>query len=85
VWHRRSRPKFQAVQPAEWVDALVACRNPAVTLIERNLAPGRVCRALGAARNSLREPREILPALQELRGSLAGSLAHVDHVTGLHG
>ena len=58
------------VQPADWIDTLVACRDPALALIQRAESPGRVRRAVGAARQSLREPREILPALQQLRGSL---------------
>jgi uncharacterized membrane protein YccC len=63
---------FRNPQPADWVDALVACRDSAITLIERGEAPGHVRRAVGAARKSMREPGEILPALQDLRRSLAG-------------
>ncbi|PRC92499.1 FUSC family protein [Solimicrobium silvestre] len=59
--------------PADWVDALLACKNPAVTLIECNATPGSARRAVGAARKSLREPKDILLSLQELRSSLIDS------------
>jgi hypothetical protein len=62
--------RFQPTQPAEWVEALVACRDPAIALIEQKKAPGTVRRAVGAARRSLRTPSEILPALEGLRLSL---------------
>ncbi len=62
---------FQAIQPADWVDTLVACTDPAIALIARGEAPGTVRRAIGAARKSMREPGEILGALQALRRSLA--------------
>ncbi|HEV2680235.1 MAG TPA: FUSC family protein [Rhodanobacter sp.] len=64
-----TRP-YRALQPADWVDALVACRAPAIALIERGETPGAVRRAIGAARKSMREPVELLPALQDLRRSL---------------
>ncbi|OOG49103.1 FUSC family protein [Rhodanobacter sp. C01] len=63
---------FRHPQPADWVDTLVACRDSAIALIEKGEAPGPVRRALGAARKSMREPDEILPALQDLRRSLTG-------------
>jgi Fusaric acid resistance protein-like len=63
--------RFRAMQPADWVDALIACRDPAIALIEKSEQSGSVRRAVGTARKSMREPREILPALQGLRGSLA--------------
>jgi uncharacterized membrane protein YccC len=62
--------RFRAMQPADWVDALLACRDPAIILIEKNETPGSVRRAVGAARKSMREPMEILPALKQLHGSL---------------
>ena len=64
--------RFRAPQPADWVDALVGCRDPAIALIVRRETPSSVRRAVGAARKSLREPEQILPALQELRRSLTG-------------
>jgi Fusaric acid resistance protein-like len=63
---------FRDVQPADWVDVLIACRDPAIALIEKSETPGTVRRAIGAARKSMREPQQILPALQQLRGSLTG-------------
>jgi uncharacterized membrane protein YccC len=68
---RRVTRYFQAVQPADWVDALVACTDLAITLIEKGQTPGSVRQAIGAARKSIREPGEILGALQVLRRSLA--------------
>jgi uncharacterized membrane protein YccC len=63
--------RFRTMQPADWVDALVGCRDPALALVGRRESPVLVRRAVGAARKSLREPEHILPALQELRRSLA--------------
>lgn len=60
----------RAPQPADWADALLACRDAAVALIERGEAPADVRRALGAARKALREPAALLPALQALQQSL---------------
>ena len=58
-------------QPADWADELAACREPAVALIESGMAaPGRVRKALGAARKAMREPQAIGPALKELRSAL---------------
>jgi hypothetical protein len=62
--------RLRAVQPADWVDALMACKEPAIELIEKSETPGSVRKAVGMARKSMREPGEILPALRELRGSL---------------
>jgi hypothetical protein len=55
------------------MDALAACIDPAVTLIKKGETPGPVRQAIGAARKSMREPGEILAALQALRRSLAES------------
>jgi fusaric acid resistance family protein len=63
--------RFRAVQPADWVDALMACRAPAIALIEKGEAPPAMRRTIGTTRKSMREPAEILPALQELRRSLS--------------
>jgi hypothetical protein len=62
--------RFRAVQPADWIDALLACRTPALELIERGEKPPSVRRVLGAARKAMREPAQILPALMLLRDSL---------------
>ena len=62
---------FRTIQPADWVDTLVACTDPAITLIEKGETSGSVRQAIGAARKSIRQPDEILRALQVLRRSLA--------------
>jgi uncharacterized membrane protein YccC len=62
---------FRAIQPADWVDTLVACTDPAITRIEKGETSGSVRQAIGAARKSIRQPGEILAALQALRRSLA--------------
>ena len=69
---RRYARGVRAVQPADWVDALLACRAPVIELIARGETPGRLRQAIGAARKSLREPDTLLPALQQLRQTLAG-------------
>jgi hypothetical protein len=61
---------FSADQPADWVDMLLACKASAVALIDKGETPGVVRRAVGVARQSMRKPEEILPALQALRRSL---------------
>jgi uncharacterized membrane protein YccC len=61
-----------AIHPADWIDALVASQGPAVGLIDLGETPGTVRKAVGAARKSMREPAEILPALQELQRVLTG-------------
>lgn len=62
--------RFRAVHPADWVDALIDCRQPALSLIENGESPGEVRKAIGAARKAMREPDEIQQALQNLRRSL---------------
>jgi hypothetical protein len=61
---------FKPVHPADWVDTLAACRAPAIALIERGETPAAVRKAVGAARKTLREPENLLPALQALRDTL---------------
>jgi hypothetical protein len=63
--------RFRALQPADWVDALAACQAPALTLIEKGETPGVVRRTVGAVRKSMRDPAELLPALQNLQRVLA--------------
>jgi uncharacterized membrane protein YccC len=62
--------RLSVMQPADWVDTLAACRDPAIALIEKGETPGSVRRAVGAARKSMREPAELLAALQDLHRSL---------------
>lgn len=63
--------RFRPLQPADWIDALLACHAPARVLIAHDQAPVEVRRALGMARKSLREPGQLLGALQALSGALA--------------
>lgn len=69
-------PAFRAArvlglrQPADWIDVLSACRQPAMALIEQGATPGNVRRTVGAARQALREPERLLDALEALRDSL---------------
>lgn len=63
---RRWRP----LQPLEWIDTLLACRDAVVTLVERGETPGKVRTALGAARKAMQEPAEIRAALGALREAL---------------
>jgi fusaric acid resistance family protein len=67
--------RYRSVQPADWIDALAACRAPALALIERGAIPAPVRKALGAARKAMREPAAIGPALEELRAVLARAAA----------
>ena len=57
-------------QPANWIDILVACREPAVALIESGRTPREVRQAIGRTRKALREPAAIEAALGELRAAL---------------
>ena len=66
----RAARMFGLRQPASWIDALSACRAPALALIEQSATPGNVRRAVGAARQALREPERLLNALEALRDSL---------------
>jgi len=67
---RRALQRLRPNHPADWIDTLLACRIPALALIEGGEAPGHVRKALGAARKALREPENLLPALQQLRQTL---------------
>ena len=67
---RMATRRFRDVQPADWIDVLLACRTPALALIERSETPPSVRRMVGAARKAMREPAQILPALLMLRDSL---------------
>jgi hypothetical protein len=70
AWRLVTR-RFRAVQPACWIDALVACRDLAARLIEDGETPAHVRCATGAARKALLEPVTLLPALLELQRALA--------------
>ncbi|EIL94314.1 MULTISPECIES: FUSC family protein [Rhodanobacter] len=61
----------EAAKPADWIDALHACIDPAIALLEQGAAPPvEVRRSIGAARKALREPDQLLPALRQLRDCL---------------
>jgi hypothetical protein len=45
------------------VNALLACHQPAIRVIERGGTPGTVRKAIGAARKALHESRELKLAL----------------------
>jgi len=62
----RVRPE----RPAEWIETLLDCQEPGARLIEQGHASPNVQRALAHARRSMREPEQILPALQQLRACL---------------
>ena len=57
--------------PADWIDALMACRAPALALIEAGETPGAIRRSVGAARKAVQQPPVLLAALTELRRALA--------------
>ncbi|GAB3782448.1 FUSC family protein [Dyella agri] len=67
------RPRWR--QPADWIEALAGCRAPALTLIEQGATPGNVRRAVGAARQALRETERLLPALLALREAMEAACA----------
>ncbi|MEW5298936.1 MAG: hypothetical protein WDW36_002005 [Sanguina aurantia] len=62
--------RVHRMQPADWLDALDACRLPALHLLETGESPASVRRALGASRKALRDPRALGPALDDLRHAL---------------
>lgn len=62
--HRRMRA------PAQWIDTLLDCRAQALMLIAGGVSPPAVRRAIGAARQALREPARLQPALEALREAL---------------
>jgi len=57
--------------PADWIDALMACRAPAVALIAAGATPGPIRKLVGAARKAVQQPSELLAALTDLRRALA--------------
>jgi hypothetical protein len=59
--------RWQALQPADWIDALAACEPPVVALAERGETPGAVRKAVGAARKAMGDPAQIGAALGALR------------------
>lgn len=62
-------------QAADWIDALLACADPATELMNYGAVPVDVRKAIGAARKAMREPEQLLPALRQLRLSLSAAAA----------
>lgn len=62
--------RFLDHQPAEWVDLLKACTLPAVAIIDSGKTPSGLRAEVGKARRAMREPAEILPALQALKRAI---------------
>ncbi|MCS0660282.1 FUSC family protein [Massilia terrae] len=73
--------RFVRVQPADWIDLLLACREPACALFEAGQAPPEVRRAIGAARQALREPEELAVSLRALQSTLAAQFASLPRQT----
>ena len=63
--------RFGRTNPADWIDALAACRAPALAWIDAGETPGAIRRSIGAARKAVQHPGELLGALIELRRALA--------------
>lgn len=75
--------RWQPVQPADWVDILVACRTPAVALIEAGDPVVSVRRATGAARKAIRKPETLARALMDLQQQMiAAQLPRTDTFAG---
>jgi len=69
AWRRVSR-RFDSIQPADWVDSLAGCVDPASAVIRGERAATGLRTEVGKARRAMREPAGILPALQALRQRL---------------
>lgn len=74
---RWATQRSRHLQPADWIDAIVACRAPAVALIESGATSVEVRQIVGHACKAMREPAEIQAALDELRAALEGVAASV--------
>jgi uncharacterized membrane protein YccC len=73
---------FKPGQPADWIDTVLACQQPARALLARQQAPVEVRKAIGAARKVLRDPEALPGALHALTATLqAGSLQWTSHST----
>lgn len=59
-------PHRRLQEPAQWIDTLLGCRPHVPALVVGDTAPA-VRRAVGTARQALREPDRLLPALIALR------------------
>ncbi|HKE48581.1 MAG TPA: FUSC family protein [Rhodanobacteraceae bacterium] len=72
---RASRLVTRTTSPADWIDALIACRAPAVALIQARETPAALRKAVGSARRAVRDPSELSAALTDLRRLLAAGPA----------
>lgn len=75
---RLATARLHPRQPADWIDLLDACHAPVRSLLVRGQAPGEVRRAIGAARQALREPDQLPAALQRLRDTLVHAAGATD-------
>jgi len=62
--------RFGRTNPADWIDALMDCRAPALALIEAGETPGAIRKSVGAARKALLDPAQLQPALDGLNAAL---------------
>jgi fusaric acid resistance family protein len=62
--------RMRRANPADWIDALMACRMPAVALIDAGETPGTIRKLVGTARKAVQQPSELLAALTDLRRAL---------------
>ncbi len=69
--------RWQPLQPHDWIALLADCEAPVLALVQRAETPGAVRKAVGAARQAMREPARIAPALAALRQALASAGATV--------
>jgi uncharacterized membrane protein YccC len=70
VTSRLGRPN-----PADWIDALMACRAPTVALVDAGATPAAIRKLVGEARKALRQPSELPGALIGLQHALAAESA----------
>ncbi|WP_183085066.1 FUSC family protein [Trinickia fusca] len=75
---RRVLRHVMPMQPADWIDTLLACRGPAQRLIERRFTSPEVRRAVGAARKALGEPPALLAALRNVEAALGRAQAQMN-------
>lgn len=69
---------LKPAQPADWIDATLACQRPAREWIEQQQAAPEIRRAIGIARKSLLEPAALTGALQALLATLQARCPTLD-------
>lgn len=70
--------KLKPAQPADWIDATLACQGPARERIEQHQTSSEIRRAVGMARRSLREPATLSWALMALLATLQARCPTLD-------